>query len=329
MVNTYMSVIAVLITKCAFTVFTVHTFMFTPAINVFTYLPFIITLCDDHGTIIDHLCLSYCKHVFLSDKFDFIYTIIMLLLDWLWSLFSNEVDESDNEVDVDEVDESDNEVEEVEGVEVGVEGGSLKMPVIIAVSGKLGTGKDYIIKHHILPMIKGKVCKMAFADHIKVNVASQDPLVSLTQCLEGSKDVYLRKKLQVAGTEQGRDVYGPDIWVRTLENWIKLRQIRGDNIDVVLVTDCRFPNEAEWVTKNNGLLIRIESPIRNEEALTHESAGDTEKLLSIMEHPSETSLDDYCFAYYIQNDPDHQIRPQVQSIIEQYACDTGALCFKL
>ena len=195
---------------------------------------------------------------------------------------------------------------------------NLKFPLIIAVSGKLGTGKDYIIENYILPMITGKVTKMAFADHIKVNVASQDPHIDLSQCLEGRKDTCLRKKLQVAGTEQGRNVYGPDIWVRTLENWIKLRQIRGDRIDVVLVTDCRFPNEAEWVIKNGGLLIRVESPERNLFALDKESEDDIEKLLSIMNHPSETSLDDFPFDYHIYNDEDAEIEPQLINIITNF-----------
>jgi len=239
----------------------------------------------------------------------------MFWVDWLWSLWSwartTAVDpDSDSDTDTNSYfDSSDDEEEEP------------KMPLIIAVSGKLGTGKDYIIKNYILPTINGKVCKMAFADHIKVNVASQDPTVSLLECLEGFKDTILRKKLQTAGTEQGRAIYGPDIWVRTLENWIKLRQIRGDNIDVVLVTDCRFPNEAEWIKSNGGLLIRVRAPSRNRQALVFESDDDTEKMLSIMNHPSETSLDDFPFDYYIENEPSMRVTPQLQSIITHFLSD--------
>lgn len=195
-----------------------------------------------------------------------------------------------------------------------------ELPLLIAVSGKLGSGKDYIAKNILLPLINGVVSKMAFADQIKVNVASQEQDVDLLECLQGDKSKSLRRKLQIAGTEKGRNVHGPDIWVITLENWIRLRRLRDGTPDVVLITDCRFPNEADWIQNNNGLLIRVEAPSRNEQALKQEAKDDPEAYQKIKNHPSETLLDDYSFIYRINNEPDidMSVNDQMRAIIDKY-----------
>jgi hypothetical protein len=141
---------------------------------------------------------------------------------------------------------------------------------------------------------------MAFADHIKVSVASEAN-IPIETVLTGSKDPDIRKKLQTRGTEEGRDKYGADIWVRALDNWIKLRELRGDHSDVILITDCRFPNEAQWIEDQKGLLIRIHAPDRNRHRLNIESSGKPKVYNSIANHISETALDDYKFTYVLNN----------------------------
>jgi hypothetical protein len=180
------------------------------------------------------------------------------------------------------------------------------LPLLIAVSGKLGSGKDYVIEHFILPWVTGSVSRMAFADQIKITVASRDDSISLRQCLEGKKSLELRRKLQIVGTEEGRDLYGPNVWVNTLENWIRLRKIRGDKLDVVLITDCRFENEAQWIEQHSGLLIRVNAPQRNKQALEQEANGSQEAYNAIANHSSETALDSYPFKYVIDNDVEYE-----------------------
>lgn len=192
------------------------------------------------------------------------------------------------------------------------------LPLIIAVSGKLGVGKDYVTNEMILPYITGTVGKMAFADQVKINVASQDNSISLTECLKGNKSASLRRKLQIAGTEEGRNKYGPNVWVNTLENWIRLRQIRDGKPDVVLVTDCRFPNEADWVERNRGLLIRINAPTRHEVALQRESCGNIDTYTNISKHESETKLDNYNFEYVINNEPGSDPISHVLTILDKF-----------
>ena len=184
----------------------------------------------------------------------------------------------------------------------------MSLPFIIAVSGKQGSGKDYITDL-IIKRIKStgiSVSKMAFADQVKVNVATYNKDISIEQCLIGEKSSLIRKKLQQEGTEKGRDVHGNDLWVNMMENWMKLRYIRDKSPDVVIVTDCRFKNEAAWIEKNNGLLIRVISPLRTHMRICKEAQGDLTLYSNIATHRSETDLDDYQFIYTINNDPEYK-----------------------
>lgn len=197
--------------------------------------------------------------------------------------------------------------------------------VYLAVSGKLGVGKDYVMEHLLLPSIMSgkKVSKMAFADHIKINVASQDR-IPIRQMLVGQKSMALRKRLQFEGTENGRDKYYPDIWIDTLQKWAELRSIR-DGLDIVLVTDCRFPNEVEFIESNGGLVIRVEAPDRNEIALQQESSDDPVKYDCIKNHRSETALDDYKFEYVFQNGValENDSDDRFKKILEDWSMKTG------
>jgi hypothetical protein len=58
-----------------------------------------------------------------------------------------------------------------------------------------------------------------------------------------------REALQLMGTEAGRETFHPDIWVISLLN-------RAKGKDVV-VTDVRFKNEIDYIQKNDGIVIRV------------------------------------------------------------------------
>lgn len=65
-----------------------------------------------------------------------------------------------------------------------------------------------------------------------------------------------RLALQLMGTEAGRDVFHKDIWVISLLNRAKDKN--------VVVTDVRFRNEIEYIQNNGGKIIRVvrgEDPI--------------------------------------------------------------------
>lgn len=58
-----------------------------------------------------------------------------------------------------------------------------------------------------------------------------------------------RHALQLMGTEAGRDVFHPDLWVISLFN-----RAKGKN---VVVTDVRFRNEIKYIRENGGLIFRV------------------------------------------------------------------------
>jgi hypothetical protein len=58
-----------------------------------------------------------------------------------------------------------------------------------------------------------------------------------------------RTALQWMGTEAGRNVFHPDIWVISL-----LNRSAGKN---VVVTDVRFRNEVDHIQKSGGLVVRV------------------------------------------------------------------------
>ena len=112
--------------------------------------------------------------------------------------------------------------------------------------------------------------------------------------------------MQIEGTEEGRDVYGPDVWVNYLACWVEMiieRNKRtpdssdpngaaaGPGVKCFIIPDCRFSNEVDWILKQpNGHVIHLNAPARNEAALSKYKDPETRR--KIAEHPSETALDD-------------------------------------
>jgi dephospho-CoA kinase len=72
-----------------------------------------------------------------------------------------------------------------------------------------------------------------------------------------------REALQLLGTEAGRNVFHPDIWVISLLNRANGRK--------VVVTDVRFGNEIDYIQKNGGKIVRI---IRGEEPIWYQKLAE-------------------------------------------------------
>lgn len=65
-----------------------------------------------------------------------------------------------------------------------------------------------------------------------------------------------RQLMQTLGTEWGREIVHPDLWVLVADQMWKKYQEIGWGAGVVL-SDVRFRNEAEWVLSQGGLLISL------------------------------------------------------------------------
>lgn len=160
--------------------------------------------------------------------------------------------------------------------------------------GKLGTGKNYVAEKLFIAQLPAKATMvMAMADQIKINCCVKDRIPF--ENLFGEKTESSRKLLQKRGTEEGRDVYGEDIWIRYIDNWIKVYASRG--IERFIITDLRFPNEIAWCKSIGGKVIGIVAPQRNFDRLQKEAKGDPNKAQEIARHSSEASFEimiDHC-----------------------------------
>lgn len=59
-----------------------------------------------------------------------------------------------------------------------------------------------------------------------------------------------RTALQLMGTEAGRDVFHPDIWVHALERKMAM-------YPNVVIPDVRFSNEMDFIRKSGGFVVRV------------------------------------------------------------------------
>lgn len=132
---------------------------------------------------------------------------------------------------------------------------------------------------------------LSFAAPLKEAVYRLDPIASpsglrVSQIVDDmgwdeAKEMYpeVRGLLQRMGTEVGRDLFDQNFWVN-----LAMKDIKANGGNVV-ITDCRFPNEALAVRQIGGQLWRIERPGTQ----------------AVNTHPSETALDDEKFDWTLIN----------------------------
>lgn len=163
--------------------------------------------------------------------------------------------------------------------------------LLIGLCGKMGSGKDYIASKYIIPYLKNlkKTClQLSFADQIKVNVICKNNIQFNDVFVKKTNDT--RMLLQSEGTENGRNLYGEDIWIKYYKSWVQLFESR--DIDVIITSDVRFKNEYEYIKSRGGFIIKIHAPHRNEQRLQEECKGNKSIYDKIKNHSSECDLDD-------------------------------------
>lgn len=167
--------------------------------------------------------------------------------------------------------------------------------MIVALGGYAGSGKDEIGR--ILVENHG-FRRTAFADKVRKMARAIDPYVELfvggyvrlstilpeedtsAAWSEVKKFTDVRRLLQRIGTEAGREVLWPSIWIDST-----LSEISED--EDVVITDARFINEFEAVeNRDDGVTWRVRRP----------GTG------PLNDHPSETEQDQWDPFMYIEND---------------------------
>lgn len=207
---------------------------------------------------------------------------------------------------------------------------------IIGISGKIGSGKNYLAEQLIKELHKlGYSTKEAsFASSlrneldriiktIKVDVLDDvaydeiiahieaihvmsyddaqtlfemmvDDIVNIDGLNAHSRTESIRRALQFLGTDIRRKTDS--------EYWVKEFHRTVPESDFILVTDVRFPNEADSIVETNGLMIRLEvAPEVIQQRV--ESRDGLKYSDDALTHPSELALDDYSkFDYTVETE---------------------------
>lgn len=147
---------------------------------------------------------------------------------------------------------------------------------IICISGKAQHGKDSTagFMKDFLEFEGKKVLIAHYGDLVKY-------ICKTFFDWDGKKDEAGRTLLQVVGTERIRNNGAPNYWVAFIKD---ILTFFPDEWDYVLIPDCRFPNEVEYLRGHGFDVTHIRVVRENfESPLTEEQ----------QRHPSETALDEY------------------------------------
>lgn len=168
--------------------------------------------------------------------------------------------------------------------------------MILGLSGYARSGKDaaaqFLVQEYGFK-------KISFADKLRDFLYQLNPIVAHSDAM-GTWDVQtvidtygwggyketdfgpeIRRLLQRLGTDAARNILGENVWVHAALG----HKITDENI---VVTDCRFPNEAREIKNRGGEVWRINR------------AG----ILAVNNHISEIALDDWKFDDIIFNGND-------------------------
>jgi hypothetical protein len=167
------------------------------------------------------------------------------------------------------------------------------MIIALGFAARVGkdTAADYLVKH------QGFI-KLAFANPLKEAVRlthgySDEQLYgNLKEVIDPFWGETPRQTLQRFGTDALRTYYRSDLWVMATKR--KLVDMAGQN---VVISDCRFPNEAEMIKGLGGFVVRINATF------------DGKQSIQTGQHSSELAMESY-------NDWDWAIKND--STIESY-----------
>jgi hypothetical protein len=134
---------------------------------------------------------------------------------------------------------------------------TIGQPPLIGLTGLAGSGKDTIAAHLVN---KGQYAHVAFADPIRRGITTMFCLSpDMLQHPNKEKPIPMigkspRELMQTLGTEWGRNLVHPDVWLK----------LAAEQIDVhlqfasgVVVSDVRFENEAALIRQMGGVIWHV------------------------------------------------------------------------
>lgn len=146
------------------------------------------------------------------------------------------------------------------------------MRLIIGLTGLAGSGKTTVAKH---------LCNRHGFERVRFAGPLKDMMRALGLSdaeIDGDRkeqpcDLLCGKTprwaMQSVGTEWGRELIGPDIWIRAWRAAVD----RLPSAVPVVVDDCRFPNEADTIRAMGGYIVAVKRPNASNVASEHVSEG--------------------------------------------------------
>lgn len=128
---------------------------------------------------------------------------------------------------------------------------------LIGIAGRARSGKD-TVANFIIAAIGGY--RYSFADPIRAMLAPlgvdmNDPYwQARKEDIIPALGVSPRRMMQTLGTEWGRNLINPDLWI------VLAHQRLLQNGPGMVISDVRFENEAAWIRKHGGRIIHVIRP---------------------------------------------------------------------
>lgn len=137
----------------------------------------------------------------------------------------------------------------------------MKKPFLIGISGKAYSGKDFTADAIKQLFPDFKIYKIAYADAVRnmlKSIVDVDAIYKLNKKEEPIEGlgVSLRELMQSLGTDWGRHILGDNFWVNILNKRINDNSFLTE-ADVIVISDCRFQNEIEYIINRAGIVLNV------------------------------------------------------------------------
>lgn len=182
---------------------------------------------------------------------------------------------------------------------------------LIGLHGKAGCGKTTVGDY-----INNKHCALLFSFALPLKIASSELFFTDHEWFEDQElkntklpywDLTPREILQKLGTEGMRNLFGQDFWIKRMQ--LEIDSFTSDD-DLVVITDCRFQNEVDFIKDNGGIVI-------------HLTRAGADGNIGIQNHASEADLDfsQFTDSNYVRVSNDGTVQKLYENldcIVEQY-----------
>ena len=132
--------------------------------------------------------------------------------------------------------------------------------MLIGIAGPKRSGKstaaEYLVARHgfhhdsFAAPLRRFACDALGLTLAELEAIKESPVDWLDDLSDGRQQVTPRRFLQLVGTEFGRNLIHPHLWVRSC-----LRRVEGHAN--VVISDCRFGNEARAIRERGGIVVRL------------------------------------------------------------------------